>query len=227
MHGVHKIWSMFQSRPCFLVVDSYVPLPSHPFFGLLLQILKLYQCGMLLESRRVRELLNTTVLTLPVKHTPPASLSGWITPKTYSFSLNPFPALIILLLGFLMSAHHQDSVISTMIHKQWGTLLIGFSLARAFTYVITYISPPSSFLPSRPPTEVISAFCLISGGIIFMASNKDTVHGMEAYGLDAMPTFTLTMGLTGVLMAWTILLVGVRGWAVRKRVPVTKGSSGV
>lgn len=60
-----------------------------------------------------------------------------------------------------------------------------------------------------------------------MASNKDTVHGMEAYGLDAMPTFTLTMGLTGVLMAWTILLVGVRGWAVRKRVPVTKGSSGV
>lgn len=51
-----------------------------------------------------------------------------------------------------------------------------------------------------------------------MASNKDTVHEMERYGLDAMFTFTLTMGLTGVLMAWTIVLFGVRGWAVRKGV---------
>lgn len=174
-------------------------------------MLILHQCGMLLESRRVRELLKTTFLTLPVKHTPSTSLNGWITPKTYSFSMNPFPALIILLLGFLMGAHHQDSTISTMIHKQWGTLLVGFSVARAFTYVITYISPPSSFLPSRPPTEVISSFCLIAGGIIFMASNKDTVHEMEGYGLDGMFTCTLTMGLTGVLMAWTIVLFGFRG----------------
>jgi hypothetical protein len=49
-------------------------------------------------------------------------------------------------------------------------LLVGFSLARAVTYITLYISPPTSLYPSRPPSELISAFCLISGGLIFMAS---------------------------------------------------------
>lgn len=131
--------------------------------------------------------------------------------------MNPFPALIILLLGLLMSSHHQASMISTMIHKQWGTLLVGFAIARAFTYILIYISPPISFLPSRPPTEVVASFCLISGGLIFMASNKDTVGAMEKQGLDAMFSFTLTMGFTAFLMAWTIIVLAVRGWAVRRQ----------
>ncbi len=84
--------------------------------------------------------------------------------------MNPLPGLIILLLGLMMSSHHQSSMVSTMVHKQWGTLLVGYSLARAITYIIFYVSPPASVLPSRPPSELISSFCLISGGLVFMAS---------------------------------------------------------
>src|SRR5204863_704838 len=51
-----------------------------------------------------------------------------------------------------------------------GMLLVGSSLARAVTYVLLYLDPPTSFLPSRPPSEVVTAFCLISGGLIFMLS---------------------------------------------------------
>jgi len=57
-----------------------------------------------------------------------------------------------------------------MIHKQWGTLLVGAAFARAATYIILYLSPPTSVLPGRPPTELITAFCLMAGGMIFMAS---------------------------------------------------------
>jgi hypothetical protein len=91
-------------------------------------------------------------------------------PKTYKFSMNPLPALIILLLGMMMSSHHQMSMVSTMVHKQWGTLLVGAAFARAATYVLLYLSPPTSILPSRPPSEIITAFCLMAGGLIFMAS---------------------------------------------------------
>lgn len=169
-------------------------------------------CGMLIESTRIRELLNTTILISPA-----ARLNQDLSnaPKTYSFSMNPFPGLIILLLGLMMSSHHQASMVSTMIHKQWGTLFVGFALARAVTYILQYVAPPSSYLPTRPPSEIISSFCLISGGLIFMASNKDTIAAMEHYNLHAMFPFTVTMGFTSLLMAWAIVVLAVKGWAVR------------
>lgn len=171
---------------------------------------------MLLESQRIRDLLNTTILSLYSNNRLPAPIDRWDPPKTYPFSTNPFPALIILLLGLLMSSHHQSSHVSTMIHQQWGTLLVGFALARAVTYLVTYVSPPTSFLPSRPPTEIVASFCLIAGGLVFMASNKDTVAAMERHGLDATFSFTVTMGFTAFLMAWTIVVLAVKGWAVRR-----------
>lgn len=169
---------------------------------------------MLVESRRIRDLLNTTILTSP--HKSETTASYWAPPKTYSFSTNPFPALIIFLLGLLMSSHHQASPVSTTLHKQWGTLFVGFALTRTLTYILTYLSPPSSYLPSRPPSEIITSFCLISGGLVFMASNRDTVAAMEQYELNAMFGFTVTVGVTAALMAWTIVVLAVKGWAVQQ-----------
>ncbi|KAF1956551.1 hypothetical protein CC80DRAFT_413231 [Byssothecium circinans] len=169
--------------------------------------------GMIIESTKVRELLNNAVLSAQ----PPSQSNDetWQQPRQYHISMNPMPGLIILLLGKMMSSHHQASMLSTMIHTQWGTMFMGFALARALTYITLYISPPTSHLPSRPPTEVITSFCLIAGGITFMVSNKDTVAALESYNLDAMFTFTVTMGLVALLMAWTVVLVAVKGWATR------------
>lgn len=171
-------------------------------------------CGMLIESTRIRDLLNTTILISPAARLNPDPSNA---PKTYSFSMNPLPGLIILLLGLMMSSHDQASMVSTMVHKQWGTLFVGFALARAVTYILLYVAPPFSYLPSRPPSEIVSSFCLISGGLIFMASNKDTIAAMEHYHLHAMFPFTVTMGFTSLLMAWAIVVLAVRGWAVRSR----------
>lgn len=169
---------------------------------------------MIVESRKMRELLNTAILS-----SQPASQyhdESWQQPRQYRFSMNPLPALIILLLGKMMSSHHQASMLSSMIHGQWGSMFMGFAVARALTYITLYIRPPSSYLPSRPPTEIVAAFCLVSGGITFILSNKDTVAALEAYGLDAMFTFTVTMGLTALIMAWTTVLIAIKGWAVRR-----------
>ncbi|KAF7544255.1 hypothetical protein G7Z17_g10099 [Cylindrodendrum hubeiense] len=76
--------------------------------------------------------------------------------------------------------------------------------------------PPKSILPSRPPTELLASFGLISGGIIFMASAGDTVQGMIHYDLDAMFMYTITMGLVGLLMAWEVIVLAIKGWAVRR-----------
>lgn len=177
----------------------------------------------------MRDLLNSSVLSTQLQALPHGEEEKWRQPRQYGFSMNPMPALIILLLGKMMSSHHQASMLSTMIHTQWGSMFMGFALARGLTYITLYISPPTSFLPSRPPTEIVTAFCLIAGGITFMVSNKDTVAALESYKLDAMFTFTVTMGLTALLMAWTTVLIALKGWAVRKesQSQLAKHSAGV
>jgi hypothetical protein len=129
---------------------------------------------MLIESTRIRDLLNVTVTEAAHSDAKYAysdeEREELHPPRQYSFSMNPIPALVILLLGSMMSSHTQGSMLSSMVHKQWGNLLTGASLARALTYMIMYLKPPKSVLPSRPPTELLTAFGLISGGIIFMAS---------------------------------------------------------
>jgi hypothetical protein len=47
------------------------------------------------------------------------------------------------------------------------------------------------------------------------AQNKDTIAALESYELDAMFTFTVTIGFTALIMAWTTVLVAIKGWAVR------------
>nr|POE48787.1 putative membrane protein c3b8.06 [Quercus suber] len=194
--------------------------------------------GMLIESRTIRELLNTTVVVQKGKTQQaevtssssahgttagPATLNNspvdhpetWQEPLSATLSLNPMPALVILLLGIMMSSHHQQSMVSTMMHAQWGTLFFAFALARGATYVIMYLSPPRSHFPSRPPTELVAAFCLTAGGLMFMMSAHDMVWAIESNGLDAMTIFTVTTGLTGMLMAWVVVVFAVKGWAVR------------
>lgn len=133
--------------------------------------------GMFIESKKIRDLLNVTITSsaksqpyLPYSQESNHANESWTLPRTYNFSMNPLPGLIILLLGLMMSSHHQASMVSSMVHKQWGNLLVGAAFARAATYLVFYISPPTSLLPSRPPSEIITAFCLMAGGIIFMAS---------------------------------------------------------
>ncbi|KAK0610446.1 hypothetical protein B0T17DRAFT_511946 [Bombardia bombarda] len=188
-------------------------------------------CGMLIESTRIRDLLNATV-TEAANASPDhvhqdEERNELQEPQTYRFSMNPIPALVILLLGIMMSSHTQESMVSSMIHKQWGNLLTGASFARAFTYVLIYLKPPTSIYPSRPPTELLTAFGLISGGIIFMASltiqSGDTVDGMIHYQLDAMFMYTVTMGFVGLLMAWVIMVVALKGWAVRREAAASFG----
>jgi hypothetical protein len=173
---------------------------------------------MLVESPTIRRLLSTPVDEMPTRKDvhPEEALEMRETPKQYTTSLNPVPALIIILLGIMMSSHHQDSMVSTKVHAQWGTLLTGFGVARICTYVLMYLSPPKSIYATRPPTEIIASFCLISGGIIFCASARDIVHYLEKTGLMAMFVLTVTCGFTAFLMAYEILVLSLKGWAVRK-----------
>ncbi|OQE43413.1 hypothetical protein PENCOP_c003G07405 [Penicillium coprophilum] len=169
--------------------------------------------GMLFESACIRDWVNNTILQPPAHGT---SDEAWRPPRSQGVSLNPMPALVIMLLGMMMGSHHQDSMTSTMVHKQWGNMLVGFALARGMTYLLLYLKPPTSYLPARPPTEIIAAFCLISGGLIFMLSTRNVIQAMEYYEVDAMFTFTVGLGFSAFIMAYEVLTIALKAWAMKR-----------
>jgi hypothetical protein len=159
---------------------------------------------MLIESPKALELMKT--------HTRLEGHDrGWTV-------MNPVPAIIIYLLGSVMSGHHQSSKISTMLHAQWDRLFMGFAVARVLTYVILYLRSATSTHPQHPPTEIIASFCLMTGGSMLMLSNKDTVQALEYNSLDAMFVTNLTVGFTFMLMVWAAVCLTIKGWAKRVEV---------
>ncbi|KAF1824996.1 uncharacterized protein K489DRAFT_315317 [Dissoconium aciculare CBS 342.82] len=169
--------------------------------------------GMMIESSWAKELMSATVFHQKDRS---AEREQWEQPHSYRVSMNPMPALTIMLLGMMMSSHHQASMVSTMLHSQWGGLFSAFAMARGVTYVSMYLKPPTSHFAGRPPSEIVAAWCLTSGGLIFMNSASDSVWSIESSGLDAMTVFTITMGVTGILLAWEVIVFAIKGWAVRK-----------
>ncbi|KAK8076124.1 hypothetical protein PG994_003396 [Apiospora phragmitis] len=180
--------------------------------------------AMLVESTRIRELLNMTVTDAADAH-PDHTHSeeerdALQAPKQYEFSINPIPALVIMLTGIMMSSHTQQSQLSSMVHKQWGNLLS----AAALHLRAAVPQAPEVHYAFPSPTELLTSFGLIAGGVIFCASSSDTVAGMVHYDLDEMFVYTVTMGCVGMLMAWEILVLALKGWAVRKEKGLSKSA---
>lgn len=182
--------------------------------------------GMLIEASWAKKFMNTTVVVQKTRGEElgrltcgaadePAEGQVWEEPETYNFPFNPMPAVVIMALGMMMGMHHQNSMVSTMMHSLWGSLFAAFALARAVTYITLWIKPPKSHFASRPPSELVAAYCLTFGGLMFMMSAHDTVGVIEAFGLDAMTIFTITAGLSAVVLAWEIVCFAIKGWAVR------------
>lgn len=163
-------------------------------------------CGLLSEIK-----LNDWKFNHALQH------SDEITPDevyagTPGYSPNPFPTFTIFWTGILMSQHAQLSETSTTIHVQWGYLLSYGSFFRLLTFVLLFLVPNKNFDPSKPFTELITAFCLLCGGLIFMESTDQVVEAMEYRGFTPMFSFNISVGLIALLMAWEMALFLWKNW---------------
>ncbi|KAI3406817.2 hypothetical protein KGF56_000422 [Candida oxycetoniae] len=125
------------------------------------------------------------------------------------FSPNPFPVLTIYWTGILMSQHQQASELSTEIHVQWGNLFVFGCAFRFLTYLLMLLTSSKTTVltrPSRPITELIVAFSLICGGLIFMESTDPVVLSFEYYGLTSMFTLNVSLGVVTLVMSWIMVL---------------------
>ncbi|KAG7796338.1 hypothetical protein KL929_003529 [Ogataea haglerorum] len=130
---------------------------------------------------------------------------------TPGFSPNPFPAFTIFWTGLLMSQHQQASQLSMIIHVQWGSLLTYGSVVRLVTFLLMTFFPKSqSFQPSRPFTELLTSFCLLCGGLVFMESTDPVVMALEYRGWTPMFTMNLSVGTVSLLMAWVMCVFSIR-----------------
>lgn len=116
-----------------------------------------------------------------------------------------------------MAAHHQDYAFQVSIHSLWGVLLAGGSVFRCITYFSLWIHPGvASESPSRPPTELLTAFGYTAGGIVFMLSDEEVAFTAMRAGYDDMMAFlNLTIALTSFVFCWVLVVLACKAWATR------------
>ncbi|KAG0679892.1 hypothetical protein C6P42_005388 [Pichia californica] len=133
---------------------------------------------------------------------------------TPGFSPNPFPVFTIFWTGLLMSKHAQPSSLSTAIHVQWGSLLTYGSFFRILTFILMSYYPlrgsKECFLPSKPLTELITSFCLLCGGMVFMESTDQVIEALAYRGLTPMFTINVSVGITSIIMAWIMFVLSMK-----------------
>lgn len=187
--------------------------------------------GMLLESRKIRDLISLPVALSHSSAQRRTRRGGAILgsdealadlqitpPPSYSFSFNPFPALVIGVTGLAMAAHHQDYVYEVEIHMLWGNLLAGFSALRILSYFLLWLRPPtSSVLPSRPPTEALASFSLAAGGLVFMLSSEEVSYAAMRNGFgDFMMILNVTVAVICLVFCGIAALMILKAAAVRR-----------
>lgn len=161
--------------------------------------------GILVESRAIRRLLERTILTKTNTEAP-----------SQGYSLNPFPALTVVFTGLSMGLHHQETAYSSNIHFMWGLLLGLAAICRFVTYLSLYRNAPTDAQPSRPPSELIGAFLLIAGSILFMASNSGTILWLRRNNVDSMFLLNVIVALTSMTLIYVATLQIIKAWAEKR-----------
>lgn len=179
--------------------------------------------GMALESKSVRNMLGYAVVRRHPAATPGRANEdetlAQAQPPSYSQSFNPFPSLVIGVTGVAMAAHHQDYLYEVQVHILWGEMLAAFAVLRWLTYFFLWIRPPTSTLPSRPPTEAVASFALCCGGLLFMLSNEEvSFAAMRSDYADAMAMLNLAISIVALVFCWTFCVMMIKAWAFRRDV---------
>ncbi|KAI8984637.1 hypothetical protein BDF20DRAFT_860992 [Mycotypha africana] len=162
--------------------------------------------GILVESRAVRRLLERTILTN----------TNNTTVDREGYSWNPFPALTVLMTGISMGNHHQDTAYSSNIHYMWGLLLATAALCRFITYITLYRNPPKDSQPTRPPSELVGAFLLTAGSILFMASNSGTLLWLRRNNVDSMFLMNVCVAFTSITLTYVATLMVIKAWSEKR-----------
>lgn len=132
---------------------------------------------------------------------------------------NPFPVLTIFWTGVLMLKHAQASQLSTDIHTLWGNLFMYGCFFRGATYLLMMLLPKNTLLvkPTRPFTELVTAFCLMLGGLIFMESTDPLILAFEWHGWTEMFILNVLLGIVTLLMAWQMAVFAFKDWLLARQ----------
>ncbi|KAI5116542.1 hypothetical protein M0805_004325 [Coniferiporia weirii] len=173
--------------------------------------------GMGIESSTIRSWLAAPASALAVSSS--SSTAKPTAPASYRASFNPFPALVIGVTGLAMSAHAQAYLFQVQVHVLWGQLLAGFSLLRCLTYFFVWLSPPTSVLPSRPPTEALASFFLACGGLVFQFSLEELDLAAIRRGHDDVMMFlNVAVAMTCLAFCWVLGIVTFKAWLKTRQV---------
>jgi hypothetical protein len=137
---------------------------------------------------------------------------------------NVFPAIIIGLTGWAMSAHAQSLMISTHIHSLFGYALMGVSIARIIEICFVLQDKPTgsvgetdtiqanqeasngSWYPIRA-FQYLPPYLLVASGVLFMSATDEELRWADAQGLDHATWGLIDFSISMLVFLWINVLV--------------------
>lgn len=137
---------------------------------------------------------------------------------------NVFPAIILGLTGWAMSAHAQALMISTHIHGLFGYALMGAGIARAIEVCFVVQDRPTgtvdgSWLPQRfsepfhgsyypiRAFQYLPPYLLVASGVLFMSATDEELRWADGRGVDHATWGLIDFSLSMLVFLWINVLV--------------------
>uniref|UniRef100_V5F2Q8 YTP1 n=2 Tax=Kalmanozyma brasiliensis (strain GHG001) TaxID=1365824 RepID=V5F2Q8_KALBG len=163
---------------------------------------------------------------------------------------NVFPAIIIALTGWAMSAHSQELMISTMVHSLFGYALMGAGIARMIEVCFVLQDRPTGSTAESPDAAVASneavngswypirafqylpPYLLVASGVLFMSATDEELRWADARGVDHATWGLIDFSASMLMFFWINVLVdlyvgyGGRYGAAKRNAALARGGDG-
>lgn len=140
---------------------------------------------MLVENQTIKTIIERAIPELPYrvpansfKETYSKSDKG--SQEGYSINVNPVPVMTMLMIG--ISIGNQEAILSSRVHSFYSLSISAVAICRIITYLTLFVNPPKGSLPTRPISEFLASFLIVTCSILFVASNRETVLWLDRNG---------------------------------------------
>ncbi|KAN0066525.1 hypothetical protein ACQY0O_000619 [Thecaphora frezii] len=133
---------------------------------------------------------------------------------------NVFPAIIILLTGWAMSAHEQELMISTKVHSLFGYALMGAGITRIIEVCFVLKDRPSGSSDSAEPDaasthswypvrafQYLPPYLLVASGVLFMSATDEELRWAHGRGVDHATWGMIDFSVSMVVFLWINMLL--------------------
>lgn len=175
---------------------------------------------MLVENQTIKTLIENAIPKLP--YTTPESrkfrrLDKRSQKEDHTINVNLVPVVVTMIVWVIFIGT-QEAVFSSSVHVFYIFSILAVAICRIVTYLTILLRPPQEIAPSRPFSELLTSFFIISCSVMFVVSNRDVMLWFERSQFSSIYLLVSTVSFSFIVMIYISFIFALKNWACRREV---------